>query len=67
MKEAESALCQTDKFIRVHRSYIVAKKQIAAINGRTIQLKNGLDVPIGDSYWQSFNDFLSGSLLSSNR
>jgi two-component system, LytTR family, response regulator len=67
MKEAESALCQTDKFIRVHRSYIVAKKQIASINGRTIQLKNGLDVPIGESYWQPFNDFLSGSLLSSNR
>lgn len=67
MKEAESALAQTNKFIRVHRSYIVAKKQIAFINGRTMQLKNGLDVPIGESYWQAFNDFLSGSLLSSNR
>jgi two-component system, LytTR family, response regulator len=67
MKEAESALAQTNQFIRVHRSYIVAKKQIASINGRTIQLKNGLDVPIGESYWQLFNDFLSGNLLSSNR
>jgi two-component system, LytTR family, response regulator len=67
MKEAEGALAQTSQFIRVHRSYIVAKKQIASINGRTIQLKNGLDVPIGESYWQPFSDFLSGSLLSSNR
>ncbi|WP_439879699.1 LytR/AlgR family response regulator transcription factor [Pontibacter sp. MBLB2868] len=67
MKETEDALCETNRFLRIHRSFIVAIKQIEAVNGRMIQLKNGLDVPVGDSYKKAFFDYVSGKSLVSSR
>lgn len=43
----------TDRFVRVHRSYIVALSHIQEIYGNTIVVHNK-DIPIGGSYRQAF-------------
>lgn len=55
MKEIEDAL-PVDKFIRVHRSYIVAKNKIASINKNRIWVA-GKEIPVGITYK---DDFLKG-------
>lgn len=67
MKETENALCKSNNFIRVHKSFIVAKKQIELVNGRMIKLKNGLDIPIGDSFRESFQNYITKNTLVTNR
>ncbi|TKK64597.1 response regulator transcription factor [Ilyomonas limi] len=48
MNEAE-ALLPTAQFVRIHRSYIVAKKHISKINKTSIWIKN-TELPIGAGY-----------------
>lgn len=67
MKETEDALRETDRFLRVHRSFIVAKSQIRAVNGSTIQLSHNLEVPIGDFYKKTFYDYIADKSLVSSR
>ncbi len=38
------------KFIRVHRSYIIATDHLAALSGRKIRLSTGLELPVSESY-----------------
>lgn len=45
-------------FKRIHRSYIVALKQIKSVHNRKVQLKTGEELPIGDSYIQLLQDWL---------
>jgi two-component system, LytTR family, response regulator len=67
MKEIEEALHPTGGFIRVHKSYIVAKKYIERVEGRAIRLKNNLEAPIGETYRQDFQDYILKKALLSNR
>lgn len=54
LKDAEDKL-RSNTFIRVHKSYIVAIKQIIAIENNEIILKNAtVKIPIGISYKESF-------------
>jgi DNA-binding LytR/AlgR family response regulator len=54
LKDAEDKL-PSNTFIRVHKSYIVAIKQIVAIENNEIILKNTTaKIPIGISYKESF-------------
>lgn len=46
-----------DKFIRVHKSYIVAKAHILAVEGNRIQIKDH-HIPIGKLYKMKVLDFL---------
>jgi DNA-binding LytR/AlgR family response regulator len=46
-----SELLPADKFLRVHRSYIVAKDRIDKIERHQVSVK-GIEVPIGASYMQ---------------
>lgn len=39
-----------DKFIRIHRSYIISTDRIKLIEGRRIQLQNLEYIPIGETY-----------------
>lgn len=57
MKAMEDLL-PTDRFIRVHRSYIVQKEKIRIIEHNRIVFGNTY-IPIGDSYKQAFQDFLN--------
>ena len=57
MKAMEDML-PSDRFIRVHRSYIVQKEKIRIIEHNRIVFGNTY-IPIGDSYKQAFQDFLN--------
>lgn len=57
MKAMEDML-PSDRFMRVHRSYIVQKEKIRIIEHNRIVFGN-LYIPIGDSYKQVFQDFLN--------
>ncbi|MCR4765634.1 MAG: LytTR family DNA-binding domain-containing protein, partial [Bacteroidaceae bacterium] len=56
MKAMEEMLPH-DRFMRVHRSYIVQKEKIRIIEHNRIVFGNTY-IPIGDSYKQAFQDFL---------
>lgn len=45
-------------FKRIHRSYIVAVKQIKSVHNRKVQLKTGMELQIGDSYIHTLQDWL---------
>ena len=57
MKTMEQMLPQS-RFIRVHRSYIVSIDKIREIDRNRI-IVGQTEIPIGDSYKQAFQDFLS--------
>ena len=57
MKAMEQML-PASRFIRVHRSFIVAKDKIREIDRNRIVYDKDLYIPIGDSYKQAFLDFL---------
>jgi DNA-binding LytR/AlgR family response regulator len=42
------------KFVRIHKSYIVALSAIGQFNSRTVQLHNGRELPVGRSYKDQF-------------
>ncbi|MBP5397068.1 MAG: LytTR family transcriptional regulator DNA-binding domain-containing protein [Bacteroidales bacterium] len=42
-----------DRFVRIHRSYIVARNAIEKHSRREVVLKNGVSLPIGDKYKES--------------
>jgi two-component system, LytTR family, response regulator len=67
MKEVEMALRPQSEFIRVHKSFIIAKKHIERIEGGNIILSNNLEVPIGDTYRQGFFQYVTGKVLISSR
>lgn len=56
LKTLETQL-PSDKFIRVHHSYIIALSAIDAIHKGEIQIGNAF-IPISDSYKKSFREFI---------
>lgn len=46
------------QFKRIHRSFIVATTQIKSVHNRRVQLRQGSELPIGDSYIQILQDWL---------
>ena len=59
LKSLESEL-PADKFIRIHKSYIVALGAIDQFNSRAIQLHNGKELPVGRSYKDQFMQKMKG-------
>lgn len=47
-----------DTFIRVHKSFILNKKNVHYIEGNTIFLKNGQQVPVGKNYKATIKQLL---------
>jgi len=41
-------------FFRIHKSYVVNPNQIQKVSGNTIHLHNGIPLPTGRSYKESF-------------
>lgn len=56
MSEAE-ALLPASAFMRIHRSYIVAKKQVSKTDKKTIWIKE-TELPVGAAYIQEINKFI---------
>ena len=48
-----------DRFMRVHRSYIVPLARIREATPSTIVLEEGFSLPVGDSYRAAFRAWLS--------
>jgi len=46
-------------FMRIHRSYIVALEHISAASRSSVQLDNGVTLPVGESYRPSFAEYLA--------
>lgn len=46
-----------DKFKRIHRSYVVAVKQVQQVASRKAKLSNGLALPISDTYASFINEW----------
>lgn len=59
MKGIEELL-PSDKFPRVHKSYIVALNRIEVIDGNTIKI-NTSDIPIGKNYRKEFFDLINSA------
>jgi two-component system LytT family response regulator len=61
MKMLEEQL-PSDKFIRVHNSFIIAVDAIDSIHRDKVQIGQTF-VPIGDTYKKSFKDFIEGKQI----
>ncbi len=62
MKKIEERLSGSD-FMRIHKSYVINLHHITEINRSRIILDNGCDLPVGDSYREALNDYISGKFL----
>ena len=47
-----------DRFMRIHRSYIVALAHIAEASRSNVRLDNGVTLPVGESYRPDFGAYL---------
>lgn len=48
------------RFMRIHRSYIIALEHIAEASRSRIRLDTGTTLPVGDVYRSAFGEYLSG-------
>ncbi len=48
------------RFMRVHRSYIVALRHILSVRKKTIRLSDSTQLPVGDTYAGEVNAWLGG-------
>ncbi len=58
ISEIEQEL-NANEFLRVHRSYIIHKKEMTAFTSNEIEI-NGTEIPIGVSYKENVQQFLDG-------
>ncbi len=63
MKRMEERLSKVG-FMRVHRSYIISLKRILEVSKSRILLEDNIEVPIGDSYREDFNNYINSKFLS---
>ncbi|TDQ11762.1 LytR/AlgR family response regulator transcription factor [Pedobacter metabolipauper] len=61
LNHVEAAL--NSSFIRINKSFIIAKNAIKKVEGHNIKLKNGKDLQLGDVYKPAFQLFLNDSIL----
>ncbi|SKB41295.1 LytR/AlgR family response regulator transcription factor [Daejeonella lutea] len=66
MKELEKVLPE-NLFLRVHKSFIVNKNYIKAIDGASIQLSNNTKIPVGQTYKDILQNYISEKLIASSR
>lgn len=62
MKTIEEQL-PSERFIRVHRSFIVNKERIKVIDRNRIVFDNNTYIPVGDQYKARFQEFLNKNFL----
>ena len=62
MKKMEERLGEVD-FMRIHKSFIINLHHIVEINRSRVVLDDGVEIPIGDSYRDKLNDYVSKKFL----
>lgn len=62
MKKMEERLADAD-FMRIHKSYILNLHHIAEVCRNRVVLDNGSELPVGDSYKDHLNDYISKKFL----
>lgn len=55
MREAEKLLSRPD-FIRVHRRFVIARKQITRVEKKNIVIGD-LELPVGETYWEEVKSY----------
>ena len=63
MRNMENGL-PNDRFIRVHRSFIIAIDKIKSIQNTSVHLVGGIEVPVGKNYKDSINMLLQKNRLN---
>ncbi|MFY7827021.1 MAG: LytR/AlgR family response regulator transcription factor [Flectobacillus sp.] len=53
----------SDRFMRVHRSYIISMEKITGIEGDEVLLDKVVRIPIGDTYAEEFTKVIEGSIF----
>ena len=53
----------TDRFMRIHRSYIIALGHIAEASRTSVLLDNGRTLPVGELYRPEFSKYLASFIL----
>ncbi|WP_259068125.1 LytR/AlgR family response regulator transcription factor [Mucilaginibacter sp. X4EP1] len=66
LKEIENSI-PSNKFIRIHKSYIVNIDRIKSIDGNIVLLSNSIELPIGISFKDSFLNIVNTKTLRSGR
>ncbi len=66
MKEVEKAIPQ-NRFIRIHKSYIVSLNKIKSIDGNNVIMSQNSELPIGISFKDNFIDMVNTKTLRSSR
>ncbi len=66
MKEIEKVL-PDNQFLRVHKSFIVNINKITTIDGSSIQLSGKTKIPVGQTYKNILQDYISQKLIASSR
>ena len=66
MKEVEKAIPH-NRFIRIHKSFIVSLNKIKSIDGNNVILSQNSELPIGTSFKDSFIDVINTKTLRSYR
>ena len=66
MKELEKILPE-QRFLRVHKSFIVSTRMITSVDGSSIQLQNNFNIPIGQTYKALVQAYITEKLISSSR
>lgn len=52
-------LLPANRFARIHRSYIVAIRQVESVGSKCVVMKGiGVNLPIGRTYWKNCPDLL---------
>lgn len=49
----------SDRFMRIHRSYIIALEHIAEASRTSVRLDNGKTLPVGELYRPAFGEYLA--------
>jgi DNA-binding LytR/AlgR family response regulator len=63
LNEMKLSLNHDDCFIQVHRSFIVSKNHIIAVDGNTINMNNAIKITIGELYRKDFAAFITKNSL----
>lgn len=53
-----------DRFMRIHRSYIIALNHIAEASRTSVRLDNGIVLTVGELYRPAFSEYLESALHS---